>query len=232
MRAPNARMLSAMHLALFDIDGTLTTSDLDSVFVRVVGRYLNGAAIDTNWNRYPHATDSAIVTALLEEHAADPSQVPKIHDEYIDALQAEGGPVEQIVGAGRALDHLRAHGWAIAYATGNWNRAGTFKLQAAGLPAELPLAGADGIESREGILQDGVARARAAYDVPEFERVVYLGDASWDVRTARALSMPLVGIGDPVAPLREMGVSHVLPDYGNLDDLLDAVQHARVPSVP
>ena len=222
-----------MHLVLFDIDGTLTRGTRgDTLFEQVVTRRLGIDRIDTDWGSYPHATDSSICRALLERHngGATPGDVAGIHDEYVATIEAHLGQREPIAGAAGALAHLEARGFAIAYATGNWNAAGLAKLRAAGLPADrFPLAGATNIESREAIMQDGVDRAAAHHGVAAFERVVYIGDASWDVQAARNAQMPLVGIADPVERLRAQGVSHVLPDYRDLEAFLDAVRGATVP---
>ena len=225
-----------MKLALFDIDGTLTDTArspvYDEHFVRIMESSLGGTRINTDWATYPHATDSGIVRTLLETHrgAHNESHAHEILRVYEDACRSVGQTIEPIPGAAAALAALESHDdWMIGFASGNWNAVGRIKLWAAGLdPRDHVFVGASDEESREGIMQRAVeeGRVRSAGDL---ERVVYVGDAVWDVRACRAAGLPLVGIATPPESLTALGASHAVPHYEDLGVFLGALEAAEVP---
>ncbi|MDH3592295.1 MAG: haloacid dehalogenase-like hydrolase [Planctomycetota bacterium] len=223
-----------MNLALFDIDGTLTDHDVifDGLYVGIVADRLGNATIDTDWSSYPHCTDSGITDALFRTHRGHPptsEELVSIRDEYIAALRETPGVAPVIHGSGSALTAVRAAGWAIGIATGNWDSVGRTKLWRARLETDhLPLAGADHAHDRASILEEGVRRCEAHYETT-FTRVVYLGDAMWDLRTTRALAMPFVAVGARAEQLAAGGASHALRDYRDLSRLAAALRDARPP---
>ena len=94
----------------------------------------------------------------------------------------------------------------------------------------LPAGYADGHETREQIVRDALEQARDL----KFERVVYVGDAAWDVRTTRNLGIPFVGIrrrGD-VETLRVEGAQHVLTDFADFEAFFNALHEAVPPLEP
>ncbi len=226
-----------MKLALFDIDGTLTDTVgrpvYDDHFVRIMESSLGGARINTDWATYPHATDSGIVRTVLETHRGvhDESHADEILRVYEDACRSVGQTIEPIRGAAAALAALEGlDDWMVGFASGNWNAIGRIKLWAAGLdPRDHVFVGASDEESREGIMQRAVAegRARSAVDLT---RVVYVGDAVWDVRACRRARLPLVGIASPPESLTALGASHAVPHYEDLEGFLGALEAAEVPS--
>lgn len=139
-------------------------------------------------------------------------------------------PLEPIAGAAELLAALPEHGWLPALATGAWGRAARFKLAAAGLPVEnTPLATAE-----DGPARVAIARAawrRAMEGRSAFERVVLVGDRSWDAAAARALGLPFVGraSGKRAEELRSRGATAVLPDFTDLGAVLTALEAAIVP---
>ena len=83
-------------------------------------------------------------------------------------------------------------------------------MGAAQLPAkDIPAAFAEDGPSRESIVRAAIERAKAQYRVRHFERIVSVGDAVWDVRAARRLQLPFVGVGtgQRAVLLREEGAS-------------------------
>jgi phosphoglycolate phosphatase-like HAD superfamily hydrolase len=131
----------------------------------------------------------------------------------------------EIPGASAFLTELRENAeWGIALATGGWKRSAEFKIRAAGLPLfNFPAAFAEDGPSRESIVQTAIDRASTWYQCREFERIVSVGDAVWDIKTARQLNLPFLGVADePRATLlRDSGARHVVEHY------LDPVQCLR-----
>ena len=226
-----------MKLALFDIDGTLTDTVghpvYDEYFVRIMESSLGGTRINTDWAAYPHATDSGIVRTVLETHrgAHDESHADEIQRVYERACRSVGQTIEPIPGAADALAALESHAdWMIGFASGNWNAIGRIKLWAAGLdPRDHVFVGASDEESRAGIMQRAVAEGRDRSGAG-LTRVVYVGDAVWDVRACRAAQLPLVGIASPPESLTALGASHAVPDYEDLEGFLRALEAAEVPT--
>ena len=65
-----------------------------------------------------------------------------------------------------------------------------------------------------------------------FNRVVYVGDAIWDVKTTRNMNLPLIGLrrkGD-VDFLHQQGVKHVLPDFSDFDLFMEYIKQAVPPA--
>lgn len=231
-----------MRLVIFDVDGTLTRStQLDAAcFMRALEDEFGIVGIDENWSAYTHTTDSGICLEIFQRHRGrppSPAEVTRLQRRFVDELEstlrATPGCCPEVNGAAAALATLRQHaGWAVAIATGSWRMAALLKLGAAGLPTDtFPAAFADDDIAREAILGTALARARVQYAQPGFERVVYVGDAVWDVRSAIRLGLPFVGIGGQrgAVALREAGASHVLRDFSDVDLLLHLLDEVPVP---
>jgi phosphoglycolate phosphatase len=152
----------------------------------------------------------------------------------VDILRAELARTPErfapIDGARGILDHLRSRGWGVALATGAWGASARTKLGAVGLAADIPMACADDAESREEIVRLAWERAEGQAGF-RFDRVVSVGDAPWDVRTARSLGIPFVGIGGGPREekLRAAGARTVLPHLADRPAVLAALAAATIP---
>jgi phosphoglycolate phosphatase-like HAD superfamily hydrolase len=75
---------------------------------------------------------------------------------------------------------------------------------------------------------------RIAAEGAEPQRIVYVGDGSWDVRASRELGIGFVGRGGPDRSKRllELGASAVVPDFADADALIALLSEPRslVPS--
>jgi phosphoglycolate phosphatase-like HAD superfamily hydrolase len=231
-----------MNLAIFDIDGTLTETDRvdDICFVQALADSHSITEVSTEWAGYPHTTDSAILFHLFQEkfnRAPDEAELLKFKSCFASLLQnywnKDSSLFAGIVGASSMLGLLnREPEWRVAIASGGWRVSATFKLKAAGIKAdELPAAFADDGFSREEILQSAVSRAQALYQQRHFARVVSIGDGLWDVRTARNLKFPFLGIGrgEREIKLRRAGATHMLEDFADYGQVLRCLVEADVP---
>src|SRR6267143_2402639 len=231
-----------MKLVVFDLDGTLArTSAVDAeCYARALVDTLGIQGVETDWNRYEHVTDEGILAQLFMEHFG---RVPvarereRILDRFVDLLADRwaANPTEfaEVPGAGSMVAHLLDEAvWTVALATGGWRRSAEFKIRQAGLPAAgLPSAFAEDGPSREAIVRAAIERARREYRQPKFERVVSVGDSPWDVRTARNLEVPFLGVAvEPDASaLRANGASHVIEDYRDTAQCLRSLNEALRP---
>jgi phosphoglycolate phosphatase-like HAD superfamily hydrolase len=234
------RGLVTSQLAIFDIDGTLTATNVvdDECYLRAVAETFDLVGSDLNWAEAPHVTDGGLARWLCVRHlgrAPEPEELMALERRFVGILRAElarapdrFAPVE---GARDVFDHLRSHGWRIALATGAWGASARTKLGAVGLTTtETPMACADDAESREDIVRLAWQRAEAQAGA-RFARVVSVGDAPWDVRTARSLGIPFVGIatGPRVEQLRAAGARTVLPHLADRTAVLAALAAATIP---
>jgi phosphoglycolate phosphatase-like HAD superfamily hydrolase len=231
-----------MNLAIFDIDGTLTKTDRvdDICFVRALADAHSITEVSTDWAGYPHTTDSAIMFHLFQEkfnRAPVEAELLKFKSSFAGFLQGYRGKdsslFAEIAGASLMLGRLNQEPeWRVAIASGGWRVSATFKLKVAGIEVDdLPAAFADDGFSREEILQSAVSRAQALYQQRHFARIVSIGDGLWDVRTARNLRFPFLGIGrgEGEIKLRRAGATHVIEDFADYNQVLRCLAEADVP---
>jgi phosphoglycolate phosphatase-like HAD superfamily hydrolase/ribosomal protein S18 acetylase RimI-like enzyme len=220
--------LTAMHLVLFDIDGTLTlTNQVDNrCYLCALGEALGGKEIDADWTKYPHVTDSGIASALLEAHYGAPSsaeQLDAVRGRFValleEAFARDPAVCRPVPGAAAMLAALTEHpGFAVGLATGGWRESARLKLRQAGLGEwDIPLASASDARAREAIMTLAAERVAAHRGVSSFQSIVYVGDGLWDVRAARNLGYHFIGIAGAGSPerLRAEGARCVIADYSD-----------------
>jgi phosphoglycolate phosphatase-like HAD superfamily hydrolase len=231
------------RLIVFDVDGTLTrTCRVDAdCYAGALTEVFGLRDVDTDWSQYHHVTDSAILRQLIErafgraptteERAAFASRLCRLLTAVLD-----GSPdlATEVPGASALLRALAAEGrWAIALASGALCCSVRLKLATAGLTEAmtLPCATGDDGERREDIVGIAIARAASAWQVNGFSRVVAVGDGVWDVRAARQLGMPFVGVSAErgATALVAAGAHSVLDDFTDLTDVRAVLEAARVP---
>ena len=220
-----------MKLAIFDLDGTLTaTTAVDSdCFARAFSDEF-GFAIDTNWDAYPHPTDSGIIHHNLQSAFGRPAtceEVERFKAKFLQllahALANEPSSFRAVEGASAALTKLgQAQDWCIAIKTGSWRASAQFKLAAAGIDATgIPAAFSDDAEAHDEIVRTAIARANAQYRT-KFSEIVLIGDAMRDLTAARKLSLAFVGV-DTHKILRDAGAAVVIDDFRNFDSFLNSL---------
>ncbi|RJP25549.1 MAG: HAD family hydrolase [Candidatus Abyssobacteria bacterium SURF_5] len=216
-----------MHkLAIFDIDGTLINSSAvdEACFVRAAAEAFAIRDIDTRWENYLHATDGAVFEEIFERHSERKptrAEVQKQIDAFVQHLRErhQQNPLlfHEINGASNVIRVLREHPeWKPAIATGTWQEAASFKLEAAGLDVDgIPIATGSDAHPREEIIRTCISRAQEAYHVKHFQKIVSIGDAIWDMRAAQTLGIPFIMIC-PSAPPAVSDPPPVLKDYTDI----------------
>ena len=230
-----------MQLAIFDIDGTLTHSnEIDNrCFIQAFADEFGITTSFAEWQDCPHITDSGLTHFILARYfGREPltTESARIEQRFMQllaaAVAAEPHALPPLSGASTALDRLqREANWQVAIATGCWSASAQFKLRHAQINFDsIPTATADAHHAREAILSDALLQAESFYQTV-FDRVVYVGDALWDVRTTRNLNWPFVGVGGTrrAETLRNAGASHIIPDFKDYTTLLDSLREAQVP---
>jgi len=228
-----------MNLVIFDVDGTLVHSDRrDSrSFAATYQRLYDRPFPSIDWTKFPHVTDTTIFSTVIREHfkrAVDAAEVAIFQREYISRLKTErqqnGSAFQEVTFARRTVERLLQEGFHVGIATGGWLEPAKVKLQHVGIdPEQLFLSAADGKTTREAIIEQVLEQVDAQQLQPQ--RIVYVGDALWDVTTTRNMGLNFIGIrhkGD-VDVLRQAGASHVLQDYASYEQFVEAFHNAKPP---
>lgn len=196
-------MGTAVHLVLFDIDGTLVESyDFDTECFQAAAKDLLGVTIGPDWSRYKHVTDSGILAEVIEDLGlqGDSGRITEeIKERFVNRIAdyISCHDVFPISGAYEFLSQLVAHqNIAVAFATGGWRESARMKLDAAGLsfPA-IPLASSSDHYSRIEIMRLAVRRAGNGH----YESINYFGDGAWDQRASETLGYNFVSVGDRIS---------------------------------
>lgn len=233
-----------MKLVMFDMDGTLTVTGGFAVdencYVLAIQQALGLTRIRTEWETYTHASSSYCLEAIVQAARGTPptaAESAAVQQKLVEIMQDGarrlGHVTAEIAGAVAALTGLRAAGYAIAIATGDWRLSAVHKLTCAGIPYEsIPAAFCDDSHVRTEIMQASLARAQRHYGCAQFERIVYVGDGAWDVKACRELQWPLVGIGEGAQArrLRSLGTNEVIPHYQPMATFIAAIERATVPA--
>jgi phosphoglycolate phosphatase-like HAD superfamily hydrolase len=171
--------------------------------------------IDTDWSTYPHTTERSLTAEILRRAgiAAGEPELERHRRTFVSLLESRAQEFVEIAGARAFLDELMRRGWRVGLATGAWSQSARVKLRAAGFSDALPLSCCDAAETREAIVQGAIASAGGK------PPIVLFGDAPWDVRTAGALRLPIIGLGT-----RAIGATAHLADYADLTRALSVLQ--------
>ena len=231
-----------MNLAIFDIDGTLTKTDYidDICFVQALADAYAITEVSMDWAGYSHITDSGITLDIFRERfnrAPEEAELLKFKSHFLRLLEnyrvKDSSLFDEIVGAALMLKRLNQEPeWKVAIASGGWRDSATLKLKTAGIDASnFPAAFADDGYSREEILQSAISKAEQFYQQNRFARIVSVGDGLWDVRTARNLEFPFlgIGVGDAERKLRRAGANHVIKNFSDYEKLIRYLTEAKVP---
>jgi phosphoglycolate phosphatase-like HAD superfamily hydrolase len=231
-----------VNLAIFDIDGTLTKTDsIDDVcFVQALADAHAITGISTDWAGYSHTTDSGITLDIFQERfnrAPEEAELLNFKSHFVRLLEdyraKNPSLFVEIAGAASMLNRLNQESdWKVAIASGGWRDSAILKLKAARIEANnFPAAFADDGYSREEILQSAISKAEKLYQQKRFARIVSVGDGVWDVRTARNLEFPFlgIGVGDRERKLRRAGATHVIKDFADYEKLIRCLKEAEVP---
>ncbi len=229
-----------MRLVIFDIDGTLTdTTKIDADhYLKALSQTFGIDDVSTDWKEYENVTDAGITREIVqarEGRAPREEELNEFLERFVDLLGDAAarfpGSIQAVSGSAEALTRLRTEpGFAVAIASGSFRATAMIKLDRAGVDIEgLPSAFSDDDLSRAGIVEIAIARARRIYETEEFESIIYVGDAPWDVVTSRKLRIAFIGVAKDrrAEALREEGAVWIIPDFSDYDAFLACLRSAR-----
>jgi phosphoglycolate phosphatase-like HAD superfamily hydrolase len=230
-----------MELVIFDVDGTLVYSERrDSQCFAQAYEQIYGQPFPTlDWHQFPHVTDTTIFDTVIRQHfdrSHEEDELPAFQSLYMSLLRQKRQRAphlfREVPGAKSAVQALGENGERlIGVGTGGWQAPAFIKLSHVGIEIDRRLfSGADGKINREAILQQTIDRAEELNGGP-VDRVIYIGDAEWDVRTTRNMQIDFIGVrrlGD-VEALTQAGAEVVIQDYQDTARFETAIQNARPP---
>jgi phosphoglycolate phosphatase len=225
------------RLILFDIDGTLLSTDgaARRAFHRGLLEVYGTAGPITN-HPFDGKTDPQIARELLSLAGIAPEIIAEglepLWEAYLRELVIEldkpGHETTVYPGVIALLDELAARGEraCLGLLTGNISRGAQLKLSSAGLADRFSFGafGSD-CERRDGLPAVAVQRA-LQYTGRAFsgKQVVVIGDTPHDVRCGQALGVFALGVGTgrhSSAELLEAGADAALPDLSSTNTVLD-----------
>lgn len=203
-------METPTRLVLFDIDGTLvTTEGRAAAALRKAMEQVLGVPISSEGYSFSGKTDPRIVLELSENAGLPRSLVRHRLDEvfsrYLEILEDHMPPGSAVAlpGTRSLLDRLADHGGVtLALLTGNVREGAALKLRSAGFPELFPFGafGSDH-EDRNRLVPVAWERALAATG-KQFgpEETVVVGDAEADILCARAVGARVVAVATGWTP--------------------------------
>ena len=229
-----------MQLVIFDVDGTLIYSERrdSKSFAEAFLQTFNRPVPTIDWHNYPHVTDTNIFDHLMTQlfgRAATPDQLETFMSNYLEKLAHKRvttpGHYRTVPGSKECLQQLaQLPNTVLGIGTGGWKKTAELKLTHVQIAFEhLFFHGADGHYTRESIIEAVIKDAKSAH--PNIERVVYIGDALWDVKTTRNMNLPFIGIRwrNDKHILEDAGAQHVLRDFTDFSSFLHVLEDAQPP---
>jgi phosphoglycolate phosphatase len=230
-----------MRLVLFDIDGTLLSSE---GIGRTAMRRALGSIFGSPGNpayRYDGKTDRQIVRDVmrLEGHSDEyiDSQMEKLIETYLEGLRenAKSGNfnVRPLVGVAELLDALEPRkDVVLGLLTGNVEPGARTKLIAAGINPDRFRVNAFGSDHEHRPELPAIAQRRASEKLGldiERGRMVVIGDTPADIACGRSLGAKAIGVASghyTVEQLQEHDPYAVFPSLANTQQLLESIVNA------
>jgi phosphoglycolate phosphatase-like HAD superfamily hydrolase len=230
-----------MRLVLFDIDGTLLSSE---GIGRTAMRRALGSIFGSPGNpayRYDGKTDRQIVRDVmrLEGHSDEyiDSQMEKLIETYLEGLRenAKSGNfnVRPLEGVNELLDALEPReDVVLGLLTGNVEAGARTKLVAAGIDPDRFRINAFGSDHEDRPELPAIAQRRASEELGldiEGGRMVVIGDTPADIACGRSLGAKAIGVASghyTVEQLQEHNPYAVFPSLANTQQLVETIVNA------
>jgi len=187
-----------MIATIFDIDGTLvqTSAFDDRCYIQAVREVLGHVPIHDDWDKYEKVTDTGILLQILRENnIQDTSCIAKVKTRFTDLIRSclnDADACHPTRGAREFIQRLCAHdAYKVGFATGGWGCTARLKLQHAGFVVQnQPLTSSDDSDERTEIMKKCLNTLGHT-----FQKVVYFGDAPWDLIACNTLNWNFIGVG-------------------------------------
>ena len=187
-----------MIATIFDIDGTLVENfgfD-DACYISAIREVLGEVYIHDDWSKYKNVTDTGSLRQIMEENGIqEKGQIKEVRTRFGELIRQHlqnGGKCCPKEGAIHLINELlAAEDYKVGFATGGWRHTATMKLRHAGFSLEnTVLTSSDDGDERVVIMKKCLLQLGHS-----FQRVVYIGDAEWDVQATQTLGWHFIGVG-------------------------------------
>ena len=187
-----------MIATIFDIDGTLVESfgfD-DACYISAIKEVLGEVYIHDDWSKYKNVTDTGSLQQIMEENKIqEKEQIKEVRTKFGELIRQHfqnGGECRPKEGAIHLIDKLlTSDGYEVGFATGGWRHTAKMKLRHAGFNLKnTVLTSSDDGDERVFIMQKCLFALGNC-----FHRIVYIGDAEWDMQATEELGWHFIGVG-------------------------------------
>lgn len=196
---------------LFDIDGTLIhCTDAVHYFAfcdaltSIAGRPLNLDGVTAHGNTDIGILRDAFAVAGIPETQWR-TQLDEICAMMADQVDRNRSQlcIHVLPGVKPVIEHLRARGAAVGVATGNLERIGKRKLEAAGLLSQFDFGSwSDALESRADVFRRAIEKAHA-FAGPD-ANILFIGDTPADIHAARVNHLPVVAVATGIYTFEQL----------------------------
>lgn len=187
-----------MIATIFDIDGTLVESfgfD-DACYISAIRGVLGEVHIHDDWSKYKNVTDTGSLRQIMEENKIqEKEQIKEVRTKFGELIRKylqNGGKCLPKEGSIHLINKLTTtDGYEVGFATGGWRHTAKMKLQHAGFNLRnTVLTSSDDGDERVTIMKKCASVLRSC-----FHRIVYIGDAEWDMQATQELGWHFIGVG-------------------------------------
>ena len=208
-----------MIATIFDIDGTLVESfGFDSAsYVSAIRDVLGEVYIDDDWSQYKNVTDTGILRQIIKKNKIQEEgqieEIRKKFGELIGQYLENGGECRPKKGAICLINKLLSdRHYKVGVATGGWRHSATMKLKHAGFNLRNKvLFSSDDSDKRVEIMKKCLSALGGGC-----HRIVYVGDAVWDIQATKKLGWHFIGVGPRLKGKCECWVE----DFSNYDTFM------------
>lgn len=223
-----------MQLIIFDIDGTLASTDYekDMCFANAFEQVLGRSVVGLDFESCAHVTDSAITDHFFQQmygRNALPQEVEDLKRTFRIKLEEKHKTNPElfleIPGAAAIFNQLRQqNNVMLGISTGAWKLPASFKLEVIKLQLDnVVFYGADEHHSKQHSISRVIQDSKQATGREQFERITYIGDRIYDMETSRQLGIEFLGIDHKnTGVLQRAGAPVVLPNYQDTNRFLEA----------
>lgn len=224
---------------MFDIDGTLINSHAKEVdcFAAAVKMVFGLPEINRDLHSYEHITDSGILNQCVYnalQRLPTAAEIQSVEDFYLERFTSLiiDEPIEPIPGSPMLLEKLQSEpNIALAVATGSHQRSALLKLShVAPSWCDVPLGTSNDSIVRTNIMETAHHKAKYAYGVKKFNRIIYIGDGPWDIKATKHLAWEFIGVASNYATnqLRDWGAKCVIDNYLAPTDFLHLIENENL----
>ena len=230
------KILTDTHIVLFDIDGTLVSSQKSELDERQ--RYtdtileVTGIKPQVDPSRFAGMVDPQICKIILTETGIGGTELeiylPKVlarmalkYKEMSKKVRLNHGVKDLL----EVLSHSTSH--ILGVLTGNLASIGREKLAAAGISQYFKEGFyADNYEDRNRLVEDAVRTCVSRYTLKNSRDVIIIGDTPLDVKAAKTASATPIGVASGVFSMRSLSISGAamtFPDLTPSKELLSSL---------